>query len=123
MQAGPCARKVCVALLLCLPSLAHAGQLRIHWRIDLADVLHALFPPPAPVLSSGHLGMEPSVLRNVRGPGVAIDGRTFVAAGIHYRLSGMPAEVPGSPREAQARAALQALLDSGAGLQALRLGP
>jgi hypothetical protein len=57
------------------------------------------------------LSLQP-VEKTVHG-GVAIDARTFVSAGIHYRLHGAAAAESGSPEERRERAGLQALLDSG----------
>ena len=45
--------------------------------------------------------------------GIAIDARTFVSGGIHYRLHGLPPSHPGTPEEARARSALQSVLDTG----------
>jgi hypothetical protein len=105
--------KLCLALALA-PVAAHGGEVRVSIRAPciVPAALAALFPPPPPLPPSPHhLSLQP-VEKTVHG-GVAIDARTFVSGGIHYRLYGAAAAEPGSADEARARARLQSLLNSG----------
>lgn len=92
MQAACLLRKLCfataVGVSLAAPAAAHAGDLRI---------------------SVSRVETE----KTLRGRGVAVDGRTFVTDGIHYRLYGEPPLAAGSPEEARARSNLQRRLDAG----------
>jgi hypothetical protein len=122
MQAAPRLIKLCLALLLAAPAV-HAGELKLRLHLSLSGLLHGLFPPPSPTPSVHHLGMGGNAALPVKQPVLAIDGRTFVADGIHYRLQGVHAAAPGSPEELEARVALQALLDSGARVRVLGVEP
>ena len=105
---------VCVALAW-LPLSAHAG-LTLHLQGNwVPGMLRAIDPPAAPALSQQHLSeSSPKRILRIQSRAVAIDARTFVANGVHYRLAGAEALPAGSAEEAQARAALQRELDSGA---------
>src|SRR5688500_4039429 len=102
MQAAPHLRKLCLALLFTVPA-AYAGDIRLRVHFSGSGLLHALFPHPAPTPSVHHLGMRAPADVPIQRPITLVDGRTFVAEGIHYRVRGLPALAPGSPEEQQAR--------------------
>ena len=113
MQAACLLRKLCVVAAL-MPLAAHAGDVKISIRIPwiVPSILAALFPVQPLPPSAHHLSLPSVNQRTVHG-GIAIDARTFVAGGIHYRLHGLPPSDPGTPDEARARSALQSVLDTG----------
>ncbi len=113
MQAARLLRKLCVVAAL-MPLAADAGDVRISIRIPwiVPSILAGLFPVPPLPPSAHHLSLPSMHQRTVHG-GIAIDARTFVAGGIHYRLHGLPPSDPGSPAEARARSDLQSVLDTG----------
>ncbi len=112
MQAPRLLRKLCLVAVLA-PAGACAGDLKVSIHIPwlVPSILAALFPSPPLQPSPHHLSLAETA-KTIRG-GVAIDGRTFVARGLHYRLDGRPPSEPGSPDEARARSDLQRLLDTG----------
>jgi hypothetical protein len=56
-------------------------------------------------------------------PVVVVDGRTFVAEGVHYRVRGRPALAPGSPEEHRAREELRRSLASATRVSLLGVEP
>lgn len=120
MQAAPRLRKLCLALLLTVPS-AYAGELRLRLQFSASGLLHALFPYPVPTPSVHHLGMRAPADVPLHGPVTLVDGRTFVAEGVHYRMRGLPPLAPGSPEEQQAREALRRSLASATHVRVLAL--
>lgn len=119
MQAPRLLRKLCLAAAagagLAAPAFAQAGDVRISIHVPwlVPSVVAALFPPPPPLPPSPHHLSVSDTTKTIRG-GVAIDGRSFVAGGLHYRIDGLVPSEPGSPDEARARGDLQRLLDTGA---------